>query len=290
VGFNVASDLGDGSRGDGVTRRGSAIFGGAVVALCLGWLGPAAASALPASGAHETVDISSSTTRPSTSAALGYAARYHSATDPSGDPPALRRLVIELPAGTRIDTSVPGRCTATDSQIQFEGESACPPSARIGTGQATAKILGLGTATFDTVIYNAKDEMLELIKSGGRVLSVVHTYVHGRTLDGPIPTCLAGGQPPAGCPFDQVTLLANHLQVFPVSVGRGTAQRNYGTTPPSCPPSGRWQAPVTLYYGDRSVDRVTPEAPCTQPPPGQRRSSKQRRHRRHHHRRRHSRN
>jgi hypothetical protein len=245
-----------------VGRRGLAIVG-ALAALNLGLLGPAAASAMPASGPHETVDIWSTTTQPNASAGLGYAAHYHSATDPDGDPPALRRLVIELPTGTRIDTSVPGRCKASDTEIVLKGESACPPSARIGSGQATVKQVVLGVATYDTVIYNAADEMLELVKSGDRVLAVVHTYIHGTTLDGPIPTCLTGGQPPTGCPFDQLTLLSNHLQVMPISVGQGAARRNYGTTPSTCPPSRRWEGPVTLYYGDGSVDRVTPWAPCS---------------------------
>ena len=227
--------------------------------LGLGLLWPAPAGAAPASGPHETVDIASSTTRPNASAALRYSARYHAANDPEGDPPALRHLRIELPPGTRIDTSVPPRCTASDDEIRFRGESACPPSARIGSGAVTVKQFGLGVQTYPTVIYNAKDDMLELVKSGDQVLAVVHTYVHGTTLEGPVPTCATGGNPPMGCPFDQLTLLANHLQVEPISRGG----RNYGTTPPTCPASGRWEAPVTLTYGDGSVDRVTPSSPCT---------------------------
>jgi hypothetical protein len=220
---------------------------------------PAAAGAMPDSGPHETVDMWSSTTQPNASAALGYAARYHAAGDPDGDPPALRHLLIELPAGTRIDTTVLPRCTASDFEIRIRGESACPPGARIGTGEATVKQLGVGVATYPTVLYNAPDDMLELVKSGDRVVGVVHTYVRGSTLDGPVPTCLTGGSPPDGCPFDQLVLLKNHLQVEPFSVDG----RNYGTTPPTCPKSRRWEARVTLTYGDGSVDTVTPWAPCT---------------------------
>jgi hypothetical protein len=249
-----------------VWRRGTAILSGVLLVPAL-WLvvGSVPASAMPASGPRETVDLWSSTTRPNASAGLGYSARYHSATDPAGDPPALRRLAIEMPPGTRIDTSVPGRCTATDFELMFAGESACPRSARIGAGQATVKQAGLGTATYDTVIYNAEGQMLELVKSGDQVLAVVHTYIHGTTLDGPIPTCMTGGTAPEGCPFDQLTLLANHLRIDPVSAGSGAARRNYGTTAATCPQSGRWQAPVTLYYGDDSVDRVTPWGPCDRP-------------------------
>src|SRR5947209_1826309 len=188
----------------GMGRGASAVL---AVALLLGLAFPAAANAIPSSGAHETVDMWSSTTQPNASAALGYSARYHSAGDPSADPPPLRRLVIELPVGTRIDTSVPDRCTASDAEIKLFGESACPRSARVGSGQATVRQLGLGVQTYDTVLYNADHDLLELVKSSDEVVGVVHTYVRGTTLDGPIPTCLTGGQPPDGCPFDQLTIL-----------------------------------------------------------------------------------
>jgi hypothetical protein len=207
----------------------------------------------------------SSTTKPNTTAAIGYSGRYHAAGNPKGDPPALRRLVIELPPGTRIDTSVPGRCEASDMEIMLGGEATCPRSARVGKGEATVKQVGLGVATYPTVLYNAKDDLLELVKSGDQVVGVVHTYVHGTTLDGPVPTCIGGGQPPTGCPFDELTLLSNHLETVALSVGHGAARRHYGTTPPTCPASRRWVVPVTLYYGDGSVDRVTPKAPCTRP-------------------------
>ncbi|MEA2472611.1 MAG: hypothetical protein QOE06_526 [Thermoleophilaceae bacterium] len=233
----------------------------------LGLLWPAAPGATPASGPHETVDVFTSATLPSSSGSLGYSARYHAAGDPEGDPPALRRLIIELPAGTRIDTTVPGRCTASEDEIRSAGEAACPASARVGTGQATVKIAGLGVTTFDTVLYNAPDDLLELVMSGDRVLSVIHTYVHGTTLDGPVPTCLTGGNPPDGCPFDQLTLLSNHLEVQPVSTGRGRARRNYGTTPPSCPKSHRWRGLVRFFYGDGSVDSVPVAQPCRSPRP-----------------------
>ncbi|MDX6699064.1 MAG: hypothetical protein QOE65_2461 [Solirubrobacteraceae bacterium] len=229
------------------------------VAATLACGAPAAAGA-PVSGPHETVDLTTSTTRPGASAALGYAARYHAANDPDGEPPALRHLAIELPPGTLIDTSVPPRCAASDFELQMRGEAACPPAARIGAGQATVKQPGLGATTYDTVIYNADHDMLELVKSGDAVLAVVHTYVHGTTLEGPIPTCLTGGTAPDGCPFDQLILLANHLQVRPVSAGG----RNYGTTPPTCS-TGRWDGRVTFSYGDGSLDRLTASAPCVRP-------------------------
>jgi hypothetical protein len=238
--------------------RRSAILGGALAALV--W--PAGAGAIPASGPHATVDMWSSTTQPNASAGLGWSGRYHAAAGPDGDPPALRHLTIELPAGTQIDTTVPPQCTASENELMLEGESACPSSARIGSGEVTVKQLGFATATFDIAVYNGKDEIMELVKSGDRVVAVVHTYIHGTTLEGPVPTCVGGGSPPDDCPFDEFVLLSNRFQIEPTSADHGTAPRNYGTTPPVCPQSGMWEARVTLYFGDGSVDQVTPEAPC----------------------------
>lgn len=216
-------------------------------------LTPAVARAQPVSGPHETVSITTTTTRPATSAGFGYAASYHGGT--------LRRLVIVLPPGTRTNTSVPGQCTANDMQIMLVGESACPPSARIGSGEVTVEQFGLGQASYNSVLYNAPGQQLELIESGPRVIGVVHTYIHGTTLDGPVPTCASGGQPPSGCPFDQIVLISNHLQTTPMRVAR----RNYGTTPKTCPRSSRWTGGLRLYYADGSVDRLVYHLPCRRP-------------------------
>src|SRR3954447_15689372 len=116
--------------------RRTVTLAGAVAALMLSAPG---VGAQPAAGPHETVDVTTSTPQPGSSAGLTYAARYHAARDPSGEPPALRHLVIELPAGTRIDSSVPPRCSASDAEIMLVGEAACPASARVGSGEVTVE-------------------------------------------------------------------------------------------------------------------------------------------------------
>jgi hypothetical protein len=233
--------------------------------VALGLLWPTAASSLPGVGPHETVSLRSSTTKPDTPAAVTYRGRYHAAGDENSDPPALRRLVIKLPRGSKIDTAVPGRCEASDSELMFEGESACPTSSRIGKGAATLRQLGLGPTTYDTVVFNAKDEQLEVIKSGDMVLAVLHTEIRGRTLDATLPTCLSGGQPPDGCPADQTVLLSNYVYTKRITTGHGANRRAYGTTPRRCPPSGRVKSHVTLYFGDGSMDEVAPTQRCDRP-------------------------
>jgi len=230
----------------GRARRDRPVAFVAVIVLALWLLAATQARAVAVIGPHETVDLTVSTTLPNTPASLTYSATYRNPNDPQQDPPALRRLVISLPPGTRIDTAVQARCLATDMQIRLLGDSACPPASREGTGQATVDIVGLGRMTFSTTLFNAPDDSLEIVESGAPVGSngVLHTYVHGTTLDGPVSTCLTGGQPPDGCPSDQATALANHLTVLPYTLGQGPGRRSSSLTPPSCPSSGTWQTPA----------------------------------------------
>lgn len=244
----------------GLGRRDLIALGAAVAGL-LG--APAGACAGTVSGPHETVKLAATTTRPDASSGFVYAARYHAANHPHGDPPPLRRLVFDLPRGSRIDTTIVPRCTATDAELKLAGEGACPVSARIGAGAATIKAMGLGTSTYKTVIYNAPNDMMELVKSGDSVIAVAHTHIHGTRLDGPVPTCISGGNPPDGCPFDQITLLANNLRVRAISVGHGRGRRRYGTTPRTCPRrTRRWRARIAVHYADGAVDRLVTRGRC----------------------------
>lgn len=253
-------------RGELLRWRASAGLGLAAMLglLCAGLTVPSRAGAIAGVGPHETVDITTSTERPNTSATLGFAATYRNPTDPNADPPPLRRLVISLPGGTRIDTSVPARCTASDEQLRLIGDAACPPASRVGSGQVTVDITGLGKMTFKTTRFNGPDQQIEVVESGNAVGSngVIRAYIHGTTLDAPVPTCLTGGQPPTGCPFDQVTVLSNQLTTMPITVGHGKSRRSYGTTPPTCPHSHTWRTPVTFHYADGTVETVVSTQPC----------------------------
>jgi len=234
---------------------------GAVLAMAL--LGPASASAMPSSGPRETVDIQISTARPGASASFTYTATYHAANDPHADPPALRRIVIRPPKGTRIDTTVRPECRATDSDFKNQGDAACPSASRIGAGWVKLKTLGLLTGIFDTTIYNAPRQQAEIAQSGGHTFGVARTYVRADgSADGPVPTCLTGGSPPQGCPFDQVALLSQSLTTRALSTGHGARRRNYLTTQKTCPRSRRWRTPVTLYYADGTVETVVTHQPC----------------------------
>jgi hypothetical protein len=225
--------------------------------LLLAW--PAAATAAPASGPRETVDITVTTTAPATSAGLTYAAAYHAAGDPGGDPQALRRIAVLAPAGTRVDTTVPDRCAASDQQLELMGDAACPPGSRVGSGQVTVKVLGGPPSTYPTSVFNADHAQLELVKSGDRGIAVARSTIdENGNIDGEVPTCITGGTAPSGCPFDQSALISQKLTTEALAAG----SRAYLRTPPSCPASGSWETRVLLTYADGVTDAVTPQQPC----------------------------
>ena len=167
--------------------------------------------------------------------------------------------MIEAPAGSRLDTSVPGRCTATDEELKQRGEAACPSASRIGSGTADIKPMLFPTISYTSAFFNDANEQVELFTADPPAPPVVvHGFIRGNILDSPIPTCLNGGFAPRDCPSDQVALKGNVVDI-PVYTRGG---RSYFTTPPRCPASRRWRSPISFHYGDGSVERLVTEQPC----------------------------
>src|SRR4051795_3371600 len=234
-----------------------AIVGALVVAVLM----PTAAHAAAGTGPRETIEIKNSTSAPGSPVGVTYTATFRNPSNPAGTPPSLRRLVLSAAPGAQVDTSVPARCTATDAELKQKGEAACPAASRIGHGTADVKPVGFPAIHYDTVVFNAENQQVELLKGRGpsAPAAVVRGYFRGRTFDSPIPTCLNGGSVPKDCPFDQVTLLRNTV----VTPAYSRGGRSYAPTPPSCPASGEWRVRGSFYFGDGAVETVTPTQPCT---------------------------
>ena len=225
-----------------------------LAALC-----PPAAQAAPVSGERQTVEMTFTTVTPRAPSGFLYKASFRNPDDPSADPPALRRLVIEAPPGAKLDTSVPGLCPASDQELKDRGDDACPPSSRIGSGTADIKPVLFPTISYTSAFFNNTNEQVELFTADPPSPPVVvHGFIRGNILDSPIPTCLSGGFAPQDCPNDQVALKGNTVDI--PAYRRGA--RSYFTTPPSCPPTRRWRSPVTFHYGDGTVERLVTEQPC----------------------------
>src|SRR4051812_33977663 len=231
-------------------------------ALVMAVLVPTGAHAAAGSGPRETVEVKNSTSAPGSPVGVTYTATFRNPSSPSGTPPPLRRLVLLAAPGARVDTSVPARCAATDAELKEKGEAACPAASRIGHGTADVKPVGFPAIHYDTVVFNAENQQVELLKGNGpsAPAAVVRGYFRGRTFDSPIPTCLTGGYVPKDCPFDQVTLLRNTVVTPAYSRGGG----GYATTPPPRPPSGGWRGRGSFFFRGGGLGRVTPRPP---PPP-----------------------
>jgi hypothetical protein len=247
----------------------------AASALLLGllWLLPAAAaSAQPGSGPRETVDQTYTTTAPNTATGAGFTGTYHAPGDPSGNPPYMRRMVFYPPAGTRYDTSVPDRCTATDVQLEAQGAAACPTGSKIGSGHTNGIIFEpvANAFTFTTYdnsldILNNANEQIMVISSGGLGYTVVRGQMQpDGSVEFAAPTCFP--VPPAGVPCARDHVLQLGSQTSMPSYTRNG--RAYWTTPPTCPKPHYWRTHVKFWWADGSIDDVETDQPCTPPKPG----------------------
>ena len=112
---------------------------GAVAALCL-------AAGAPPAAAQSRQGFSGTFTTEAPGASSGYrlAIDYANPSDPAAKPHSVQQVVQTLAAGTRIDTTVPPRCAASDQQLSAQGAGACPASTAVGGGEID---VDFGTAT-----------------------------------------------------------------------------------------------------------------------------------------------
>jgi hypothetical protein len=220
---------------------------------------PGTAFAATAEGPHEKVTLTWSTTVPGTPAGISFSGTYRDPANPTGPPPALRRVTITGPAGAVIDTSVPPRCLASDAQLEMSGESACPAGSKVGSGTIVGGPIGLPPQPQSVVVFNGDNQQIQLVKFGNGGSAVARGMISGSTEDTLVPTCLTGGQPPDGCPFDQTVLLSTTFAYPPLVVGG----RPYFATPSTCPPSRVWRNLLTFTYADGAAETLALDLPCT---------------------------
>jgi hypothetical protein len=239
---------------------------GLLLHLMLAMCAACATSAIaePVSGPHETIEHNFTTTQPDTPSGFSFTGTYHAAGDPSSPPPYMRKMVFYSPPGLRYDTSVPERCTASDLALSLRGPAACPPGSRLGGGTTDTSFLGRFPSTVALDLFNNANEQIILARS-----PMFATVSRGRIHpDGSVefasPTCYPSVAP-VGCPVDTVLQLKSVMTAPPYTTTSGGEVSSYLTTPPTCPETGSWESPVTLWWADGSVDTVVTRQPCTAP-------------------------
>ena len=228
------------------------------------WSG--AAAGRPGSGPRETVNQRFTTERAGAPTGLSFVGRFHAAGDQQGRPPFLERMVMHPPRGMRYHTGVPGRCTASDAELQVGGPSACPPDSHLGQGTAEGLFLVPGTndVVFDHFkhpvdILNNKDEQIVLVHSEGYTVARGELRPNGSWVY-ELPTCFP--HPPSGCVDEYIVQLATS-SVLPRYTRKVKGRvRSYATTPPSCPARGYWKTVVALRWSDGTADNVATRQPC----------------------------
>lgn len=217
-----------------------------------------AASQAPAQQGEQrqTFELSLTANRPASPTGFSERIDYVNPADPEAKPLAVETVVVRLPAGTRIDTTVPGQCDASDPVLISQGADACPPASRIGLGlvDLDTGVAGPGRiVSNDVTLFNHEDEVIFLFEekgSGGRVVS--RAKVAGRSFTTNVPP-LPGGPPDGFAAIDRVLLEVE-------AVARGPA--SYITTPGSCPESGGWISSGTFTYRDGVAQTVEAVSRC----------------------------
>jgi hypothetical protein len=210
-------------------------------------------------GSRQTAEARLLEQRPGVPTALTFSADYVNPDDPDAKPPAVRTVVETLAQGAHFDTSVPERCGASDPQLVLQGESACPPGSKVGTGYIRIDTGFPEPNRFievDVVFLNNADQLIFLNTdrdTGVRV--VARATIQGGRLTSSAPPL--PGTPPDGGAIDVV-----QSQLHSISRNVGGETRGYITTPPECPPSHVWVNSLSFTYADGVTQSVESPSPC----------------------------
>jgi hypothetical protein len=177
---------------------------------------------------------------------------------PGGRPKPVSKGVYEFPAGTRIDEGAVPTCTASDTDFDLFGPSACPSSTNLGGGGITVDT-GLGAPidpmSLDDSYFHGPGEVVTVFTphgAPGPVLQVNRLKIQGSTIID-LPSL-----PPGYPPGTKTVPKQVDQQIAQVSSGG----RAFMTTPSSCPATGSWISRLTLFYEDGTMDSHTSATPC----------------------------
>jgi len=233
--------------------RGAISIGTAALALCVA--PPTWGDSTPA--ANFALGFSSQ--RPNTVTGVALHIYFKDPSDPNAKPSPQRKVVIELPAGARIDGAALPACAASDPQLIAEGPAACTPGSQVGNGTLT--LFTGGGPLFDPFVddvklFNGGHELIEVFNKQGNNTTTAtgrRSYTNSRTLT-EIPAPQPGGPPNGESAVRSIDYQLNAV--------RGPAGRAFITTPSSCPPSGRWSSRLTFTTADGHTYTARASAPC----------------------------
>jgi hypothetical protein len=224
---------------------------GATVAV----LAAATAGALPAAaqaGARADYKQTFSTAVPGASTGTDTQILYKHPGDPAAKPIPVRQERFTFPRGTGFDNSVVPACTASELELELEGEAACPPESRVGGGEGSL-MTGFGPDETPMEVDGFDDGSGLLLLAGSRPIRLATRAVRtGRVITVDVP------RSPGGPPDGESAIRRVH-NVFDA---RSLGKRAYMRTPGACPSTGVWTFKARLTFADGIVERDTYKMPC----------------------------
>lgn len=224
----------------------------------LALLAATAAAALPASaqaGPRASYEQMFTTSAPGASTGTDTRIVYKHPDDPKAKPIPVRREVFTFPRGTRFDGSVVPNCTASDSEVQVLGPSACPAESQVGSGHDGTFMTGFpgsGETPMDLDMFDVRRGFI--VVGSPRDNPMLRQVAHA-TREGRVVTVNAPRMP--GGPPDGESALRRIHNVFGA---RSAGGRAYVRTPRTCPSSGTWKFKLRLVWADgvrtKHVDRM----------------------------------
>jgi hypothetical protein len=212
------------------------------------------AAALAESTPAADFDLALASAEPGTPTALRLHVVFKNPEEPGARPSPQRKVVIDLPDGSRIDGGAVAACHASDAELMARGSDACPAESRIGSGTLTLRTNGPpGTDPFvdDVVLFNGGDQLVELFTPQG---SPANSAVGRRHIVGPSTLSEEAPPQPGGPPDGESAV--SELD-FRLDEARGMF-----TTPPACPADGQWRSRLTFDTADGHTYTVASTTPC----------------------------
>lgn len=234
------------------TARLVSLAGLTVLATCL-----PAGPALAQEESRQTASVEFAEQRPGVPTGLTISIAYRNPDDPEGKPFAVAKVVTVLAPGTRVDTSVPALCTASDEELSAQGAGACPGQSVVGGGAASVDT-GAAVAETDVTLLNNEDELIFLVEPRDMPSArmVLRSQVEGRTITNEVPPV------PGGPPDGFAAIRDAELRIDRVVERAGGRLRAYVATPPSCPAASAFQSSVEFTYRDGVEQTVESASPC----------------------------
>ena len=218
---------------------------------------------------RQTASSPFTTTTPASPSGLPLSIDYVNPNDPNAKPYAVQTVVQRLHPGTRIDTTVPERCAASDAQFASQGAAACPPGSRVGGGEIDLDT-GLVAGPIPRIVngrvtlFNNEGELILFTETtntpGAPIRFASRSKIEGGTITSQVPPIPAAPPPE---PFLAIKRVRVSVEV--VTRGSGGSQRAYLLTPPECPASGQWLNTITFTYRDGVSQTVPTSSPCARP-------------------------